>query len=93
MKYFVPLNILPSKHILTQKPILYISGDDDKYLHVNKHREVFDELLASTSSSSTSHPNVKMEFKVINECGHLPQDEKPQEVLNTFIEFLLSLQI
>ncbi|CAB4398328.1 alpha/beta-hydrolase [Rhizophagus irregularis] len=92
MKYFVPLNILPNKDILTQKPILYISGDDDRYLHVDKHREVFDEI-ASTPTSSTSHPNFKMEFKVINECGHLPQDEKPQEVLNSIIDFLISLQI
>ncbi|GES98629.1 alpha/beta hydrolase [Rhizophagus clarus] len=48
--------------------------------------EVFDEIASSC-------PNVKMEFKVINECGHLPQDEKPQEVLNSVINFLLSLQI
>ncbi|CAB4406136.1 unnamed protein product [Rhizophagus irregularis] len=73
---------LIGKLYLTQNPILYISGDDDRYLHVDKHREVFDEI-ASTPTSSTSHPNFKMEFKVINECGHLPQDEKPQEVLNS----------
>ncbi|RIA89875.1 Alpha/Beta hydrolase protein [Glomus cerebriforme] len=87
MKYFIPLKLLQNKSILSQIPILYISGDDDKYLHVDIHREVFNDI------ASTAPPNTEMEFKVINECGHLPQDEKPQEVLNCIINFLLSLSI
>jgi pimeloyl-ACP methyl ester carboxylesterase len=83
MKYFIPLEILPNKNILSQKPILYIVGDNDKYLHIDRHKEVYDEI------ASVASQNVKiMEFKAISNCGHLPQDEKPKDVLDCIVDFL-----
>ncbi|GBC05550.1 hypothetical protein RclHR1_06290005 [Rhizophagus clarus] len=82
MKYFVPLDILQYKRHLTQVPMLYLIGDDDKYLHADKHKEIFDDI------ASVAPPNAKIEMKIINNCGHLPQDEKPQEVLNLILDFL-----
>uniref|UniRef100_A0A1D1XUG3 Epoxide hydrolase 3 n=1 Tax=Anthurium amnicola TaxID=1678845 RepID=A0A1D1XUG3_9ARAE len=82
MKYFVPLEILPHKRTLVQVPLLYISGDDDKYLHVDKHREIYEEF------ASVAPPNAIMELKIIHECGHLPQEEKPNEVLDSIVNFL-----
>ncbi|PKC56049.1 alpha/beta-hydrolase [Rhizophagus irregularis] len=87
MKYFVPLEILPHKRYLAQVPMLYISGDDDKYLHIDKHREIFDDIISVAPSDA------KIEFKVIQNCGHLPQDEKPQEVLDSIINFLYRVGI
>ena len=85
MKYFVPLNILPNKNVLTRAPILYISGDDDKYLHLDGHMAVYNELC-----SAAPH-DAKIELKIINHCGHLPQDEKPQEVLDFIVNFLFKV--
>jgi pimeloyl-ACP methyl ester carboxylesterase len=82
MRYFIPLEILPNKNILTRVPILYITGDDDKYLHVDGHRVVFDQLYSAAPRDAL------IELKIINQCGHLPQDEKPQEVLESVVNFL-----
>lgn len=82
MKYFVPLEVMSYKSFLQQFPILFLSGDDDKYTHPEKHKEVYTEL------SSGAPPNSLLEFHVIENCGHIPQDEKPQEVLNLCINFI-----
>ena len=70
------------KNILSQIPILYIVGEGDKYLHIDRHKEVYNEIALIAPQ------NVKMELKSINNCGHLPQDEKPQEVLDYIVDFL-----
>ncbi|CAH1760780.1 7444_t:CDS:2 [Entrophospora sp. SA101] len=85
MRYFIPLEILPHKHILQRLPILYITGENDKYTSFENHQQIFEDLR------SNSPPNAILQFKGIAECGHLPQDEKPQEVLRLSIEFLRNL--
>ncbi|CAG8626232.1 4364_t:CDS:2 [Cetraspora pellucida] len=87
MKYFIPLEILPNKHRLQRFPIIYITGDDDKYLHVDKHKETFDELIDSAPE------NAVLEYYMLEKCGHLPQDEKPQETLDLVINFLRRLGV
>jgi pimeloyl-ACP methyl ester carboxylesterase len=87
MKYFLPLEILPNKNILSKMPILYIAGANDTYLHIDKHKKIYDEIAL------VAPPNAKMEFKVINNCGHLPQDEKPQETLDYITDFLFRVGI
>lgn len=87
MKYFIPLEILPNKKLLSQVPILYIVGDDDKFLHVDNHKKIYDEIAL------VAPQNVRIEFKVIENCGHLPQEEKPQEVLNCIVDFLSRIGI
>ncbi|CAG8437889.1 7993_t:CDS:2 [Funneliformis caledonium] len=82
MKYFTPLVILPYKSYLARLPILYLSGDDDKYTHVDNHIEVYEEIR------SVAPPDAKLEFKILNNCGHLPQDESPEEVFNSIVAFL-----
>ncbi|RIA80756.1 Alpha/Beta hydrolase protein [Glomus cerebriforme] len=87
MKYFVPLEVLPNKEYLARVPILYITGDDDRYLHVDRHKEIFDDI------ASVAPQNAILEYKVLNNCGHLPQDEKPQEVLDSIVNFLFRVGI
>ncbi|RIB24610.1 Alpha/Beta hydrolase protein [Gigaspora rosea] len=87
IKYFIPFEILPNKQMLHQFPILYITGDDDKYLHVDKHKEIFDEMVEGAPE------NAILEHHVIENCGHLTQDEKPQETLDLIIDFLRRLDV
>jgi len=50
------------------------------------HKEIFDEIYAATK-------NPRMEYKLLNDCGHLPQDEKPQEVMECVVNFLFKVGI
>ncbi|CAG8642405.1 8828_t:CDS:2 [Acaulospora morrowiae] len=87
MKYFQPLEILGYKHILQQLPICYITGDDDKYTHLDIHKQVFNELKLNAPE------NAMMEFYVLDKCGHLPQDEVPLQVLDVTINFIKRIGI
>ncbi|RHZ44708.1 hypothetical protein Glove_712g32 [Diversispora epigaea] len=82
MKYFVPLEVMNYKSFLQQYPICFVCGDADKYTHVDRHKKVYSEL------SSGAPPNALIEFHVLESCGHIPQDEKPEEVLNLCINFI-----
>jgi len=85
MKYFVPLDVLSNIHLVSRFPILYISGDNDKYTRMEVHQQIVENLR------STAPPDGIIEFKVIAQCGHLPQDEKPQEVLELMLGFLKNI--
>ncbi|CAG8516477.1 19416_t:CDS:2 [Dentiscutata erythropus] len=86
-KYFIPLEVLPNKHIFLQFPILYLVGDDDKFTNESIHKEIFEEMLVDAPE------NAKLEYHVLKYCGHLPQEEKPQEVLDVLIDFLKRLNV
>ncbi|CAJ0650971.1 10145_t:CDS:2 [Entrophospora sp. SA101] len=73
MKYFIPLEILPHKNVLQKIPILFMIGDNDTYTKYDAHINVFEEIKLGSSSDSI------LEFKALTQCGHFPQDEKPQE--------------
>ncbi|CAG8523550.1 10143_t:CDS:2 [Racocetra fulgida] len=46
-------------------PILYITGDDDKYLHVDKHKEAFDELVADAPENAvTEYYVIERDFRI-----------------------------
>lgn len=58
-----------------QVPTLVISGDDDQIVPVENSRRLADDI-----------PGAKL--AVIENCGHLPQEECPQAFLDTVYEFL-----
>jgi pimeloyl-ACP methyl ester carboxylesterase len=60
-------------------PVLVITGDDDRIVPTQQSIRLADEL-----------PNAQL--VVIPNCGHLPQEECPQEFLDAVIGYLKSLQ-
>lgn len=59
-----------------KQPVLVISGDDDRIVPVEQSMRLAREL-----------PNAQ--WIVIPGCGHLPQEECPQEFLNAVLPFIL----
>ncbi|CAG8536599.1 7086_t:CDS:2 [Acaulospora colombiana] len=57
-------------------------GSDDRYLNIDKHIEVFEYIKLNAPE------NAMIELVTIEKCGHLPQEEKPQEVLNALVNFV-----
>ena len=56
-------------------PVLVITGSDD--------------LIVPTQDSIKLSENIKNStLKIIDECGHLPQEEKPEEFLETVLSFV-----
>lgn len=60
-------------------PTLVIAGDDDRIVPTGDSRRVADAIPGAM-------------FQEIPACGHLPQEEKPQEFLVLVLPFLQSLQ-
>ncbi|KAG9301249.1 hypothetical protein G9A89_012632 [Geosiphon pyriformis] len=82
MKHFRPLEIYQNRNILHQTPVLYIAGKNDRYMPGDLHRQVYEEMV------NGAPPGTVFEFQCLEECGHLPQDEKPREVLQLSLDFL-----
>jgi pimeloyl-ACP methyl ester carboxylesterase len=59
-------------------PVLVIAGDADNLVPVRQSRRLADALLNS-------------ELVVIQNCGHLPQEECPIEILKSISDFILDL--
>jgi pimeloyl-ACP methyl ester carboxylesterase len=59
-------------------PVLVLSGDSDVIIPVDKSRELARRIQNSS-------------FRVIEKCGHLPQEERPDELMAVIIEFIASL--
>lgn len=59
-------------------PVLVLSGDSDVIIPLDKSMEVARKIKTSS-------------FKVIEKCGHLPQEERPEELMAAIIEFITSL--
>jgi pimeloyl-ACP methyl ester carboxylesterase len=60
-------------------PTLVIAGDDDRIVPTGDSRKVAEAIPGAM-------------FQEIPACGHLPQEEKPQEFLGLVLPFLQSLQ-
>lgn len=58
-----------------QMPVLVMTGDDDRIVPTRDSRRLASEL-----------PNA--ELVVIRDCGHIPQEERPQEFLQAIASFL-----
>lgn len=58
--------------------MLVLSGDSDVIIPVDKSRELARRIQNSS-------------FRVIEKCGHLPQEERPDELMAVIIEFITSL--
>ncbi len=58
-----------------QMPVLVISGDDDRVVPTQQSVRLAEEI-----------PNA--ELAIIPDCGHLPQEERPQKFLETIENFL-----
>lgn len=59
-------------------PVLLIAGDDDRIVPTEQHIRLSQEI-----------PDA--ELVIIKDCGHVPQEEQPQEFLRTVVAFLDSL--
>jgi pimeloyl-ACP methyl ester carboxylesterase len=70
---------LPARIGRITAPTLVIAGDDDRIVPTNDSRRVADAIPGAV-------------FAEIPACGHLPQEEKPQEFLALLLPFLQSLQ-
>merc|ERR1712238_637487 len=82
-----------------------VSGDDDRVVPARASRRVADILLSSSSSSSSSLIGKKESeennttslsplspstvYYEMESTGHLPMDEKPEEMANVLLEFIL----
>jgi pimeloyl-ACP methyl ester carboxylesterase len=64
---------------LITAPTLVIAGDDDRIVPTSDSRRVADAIPGAV-------------FRELPACGHLPQEEKPQEFLHLLLPFLQSLQ-
>ena len=70
---------LPARLGRIAVPTLVIAGDDDQIIPTGDSRRVADAIPGAV-------------FREIPACGHLPQEEKPQEFLGLLLPFLQSLQ-
>ena len=79
-KQIIPPNIdeLVAKYKDIKVPTLIIWGKQDKIISP-KVGELLDQAIPNST------------LKVINECGHVPQEEKPEETVPLVLEFLKSL--
>ncbi|CAG8651144.1 10067_t:CDS:2 [Ambispora leptoticha] len=83
MRYFVPLEILENRQaLLRNTPILYITGNNDKYTSEEIHRQIAADMTSNMPEGAV------FEFHVLPDCGHIPQDEKPREVFELTLDFL-----
>ncbi|CAG8517463.1 10322_t:CDS:2 [Ambispora gerdemannii] len=83
MRYFRPLEIMEHLHIIHRHtPVLYIAGDTDRYMPGNQHPQAFLDMTRNMPEGTM------FEWHLLSECGHLPQDEKPREVLELTLDFL-----
>lgn len=60
-------------------PALVIAGDDDRIVPTEQHVRLANEL-----------PHAQL--VIINECGHVPQEERPEDFLNAVLAFLDTLK-
>jgi pimeloyl-ACP methyl ester carboxylesterase len=79
-KQIIPKNIdeLVAKYKDIKVPTLIIWGKQDKIISV-KAGERLDQAIPNST------------LKVIDQCGHVPQEEKPEETVPLVLEFLKSL--
>ncbi|MCS6873896.1 MAG: alpha/beta hydrolase [Pyrinomonadaceae bacterium] len=56
---------------------LIIWGEDDKVIDISEARKLYEEILHSR-------------LVVFKNCGHVPQEEKPEEFANVVTEFIFS---
>lgn len=81
-KEILPKNIdeITSKYKDIKIPVLLIWGENDQTISLSIGQRLEKDL-----------PNAKL--AVIPECGHLPPEEKPQELVKLISEFLNNLEI
>jgi pimeloyl-ACP methyl ester carboxylesterase len=60
-------------------PVLVLAGDEDKSAPVDMCRKIFEELGTDGKSKV---------WTVLNDCGHWPALEKPNEVVQEMLKFL-----
>lgn len=79
-KQIIPPNIddLVAKYKEIKVPTLIIWGKQDKVISV-KAGELLDQAIPNST------------LKVIDQCGHAPQEEEPEETVALLLEFLKSL--
>jgi len=93
IKKYRPYSTLVAKDVLSknrQWEILY------NYLSINKPCKLIfgsnDKIIPTISSIDWLKKIIKnLDISIINECGHSPQFEKPQETAKIIKEFILSL--
>jgi len=61
-----------------EAPTLVITGDDDQIVFPEASRRLAEGIPGSV-------------FKVIEDCGHLPQEECPKEFMQVVVNFLDSV--
>ena len=70
---------LPARLGRIAAPTLVIAGDDDR-------------IVPTSDSQRAAEAIPGAMFREIPACGHVPQEEKPQEFLGLLLPFLQSLQ-
>ncbi|GAQ80653.1 Lysophospholipase [Klebsormidium nitens] len=72
-----PGSELPLGHRLSEVtcPVLVVTGDSDR-------------LVPTWNSKRVAEALPRAQLRVIERCGHLPQEEKPQELLSAIRDFL-----
>jgi pimeloyl-ACP methyl ester carboxylesterase len=60
-------------------PTLVIAGDDDRIIPTPEHARLASEIPAA-------------DYFLIAQCGHVPQEEQPEEFLRAVAEFMRSLK-
>jgi len=58
-----------------EAPVLFITGDDDR-------------IVPPEDTERAAGLLEEAEFVVIEECGHIPHEEKPMEFLSAILAFL-----
>jgi pimeloyl-ACP methyl ester carboxylesterase len=70
---------LPDRVDEIDMPVLVVAGDDDRIVPTEEHIRLSQEI-----------PNARL--VIIKDCGHVPQEEKPQEFMSAVAAFLETLQ-
>ena len=70
---------LPERLDEIDLPVLVIAGDDDRIVPTEEHVRLAGEI-----------PNAQL--TIIRECGHIPQEEKPDEFMAAVTAFLATLK-
>jgi len=86
--YFRPLEIIENPSVMrriVQFPMLTIAGVNDKYSSERNQWEMFGHWKqVAREIGSEAH----VQYRLINDCGHLPHDEQPEDVFVAMVDFL-----